>query len=48
MTREKWEAMSREERKAWRERKDLIITIVLSAVTTILMHITLHWLGWIQ
>lgn len=46
MTRERWNAMTPEEQKAWQKRKDRITEIAVPVVVTIAMHIVLHWLGW--
>lgn len=45
MTREKWEAMTAEERKAWRERRDKITAVLVAIATTIVFRLMLHSLG---
>lgn len=46
MTQEKWNAMTAEEREKWRTRKDTITAVILSIVTTIVLHLIRHLSGW--
>lgn len=46
MTREKWETMTPEERRRWRERKDTITAVLVTIATTIALHLLRHLSGW--
>lgn len=45
MTHEKWESMTPEERRRWRDRKDTITAVILSIATTIVFQLVLHLSG---